>query len=449
MNELLIERDGFLRIARVREGDLTALRVIRDTDKPSPGDIYSGIIRNVSMAQHAVFIDLGTGRNAYLHVRSARALEHYRIGDAIAVEVLRGESGKKGAKVTDEISLTDGNLVVMRGRGYTFSRSTDPDAFYAIHGRIPVYPDLRLMIRSGSLALTPDELQRAMDQLTERFRHLIRRSEQSFEPERLYRDLRYLEELAGDPRAGELMMIHSNDPGLNQILRLMGHTQITEYPPGFHVFHRHGIESAVERLRSKTIPLPAGGTLVIEETEALTAIDVNSGSRPGKGKKLSALELNEAALAAALEQIELRNLAGIIVIDFVAMDRAADGLKLYEAAKTLTREMRPLTKAYPLTELGLMQIARRRQGESVTRLLFGRENTRKLPLSPTYLYKLIRIRLDDPAWAMKRFEISFNPAYQLEQNVIAQLLAADYPEFECRLVTRPDVDPVKVVPVLA
>ncbi len=103
---------------------------------------------------------------------------------------------------------------------------------------------------------------------------------------------------------------------------------------------------------------------------------------------------------------------------------------------------------YPLTELGLLQIARRRQGESVTSLLFGRDSRQKLLVSATYLYKLIRIRLDDEAWDMKRFEVSLNPIYQLEQQAIEKLLAIDYPDLEIRVVTRSDVDLVKVVPVL-
>ena len=448
MKELFIERDGFLRLARVEDGALKALKVIKDTDKPAKGDIYSGIIRNVSISQGAVFIDIGTGKNAYLYIKKIKENQGYHVGNHIAVEVLRAETGRKGAKVTDKISLTNGNLVVMEGKGYSFSKHTKPADFYAIHGKIPHIPGIRFMIRSGSLELSPERFKKDMEQLVQKFQEVCQKADQTVRPQRLYRDLDYLDELLEEVSYGEALLVHSNDELMSEALRERGQTQITDYPLGFHVFHRHGLESAVERLRNKTVLMTDGGSLVIEETEALTAIDVNSGSRRGQGKKINSLELNVAALKLAMEQIELRNLAGIIIIDFITMDDPEDRLKLFQEAKILAQGKKPLTKVYPLTELGLLQIARRRQGESVTSLLFGRDNRQKLLVSASYLYKLIRIRLDDEGWDMKRFEVRLNPAYHLEQHVIEQLLTIDYPNLDIRLVTRSDVDLVKVVPVL-
>ena len=448
MKELFIERDGFLRIARVEDGELKALKVIKDTNKPAKGDIYSGIVRNVSKSQAAAFIDIGTGKNAYLHIKKQKDKDDLKVGDRIAVEILRAEAGRKGAKVTDQVSLTDGNIVVMKGRGYSFSKRTKSAEFYAVHDKLPQIPGIRLMIRSGSLELSPESFQEGLEKLVKEFQAICRKADQSMEPQRLYRDLAYLDELLDGLSDTEPLMIHSNDSLLSEAMRERGQNQITDYPPGFHVFHRHGLESAVERLRNKTVLMADGGSLVIEETEALTAIDVNSGSRQGRGKKINSLELNLAALQLALEQIELRNLAGIIIIDFITMEDAEDRTKLFQAAQNLTKAMKPLTKVYPLTELGLLQIARRRQGESVTSLLFGRDSRQKLLVSASYLYKLIRIRLDDEAWEMNRFEISLNPIYQLEQQAIEKLLAIDYPNYEIRIVTRPDVELVKVVPVL-
>ncbi len=448
MKELFIERDGFLRIARVEDGVLKALKVIKDTDKPAKGDIYSGIIRNVSKSQGAAFIDIGTGKNAYLHMRKTKENQALHVGDSIAVEVLRGETGGKGAKVTDRISLTNGNLVVMKGKGYSFSKHTKPADFYAIHDKISPIPGMRLMIRSESLNLSPERFKKKMEQLVQKFQEICRKADQRVSPKRLYRDLGYLDELLEDVSSDEALLVHSNDTLMSEALRERGQTQITDYPPSFHVFHRHGLESTVERLRNKTLQMPGGGSLVIEETEALIAIDVNSGSHRGQGKKLNSLELNRVALKLALEQIELRNLAGIIIIDFVTMDDPEDGIKLFQEAKSLTQGKKPLTKVYPLTELGLLQIARRRQGESVTSLLFGRDSRQKLLVSATYLYKLIRIRLDDEVWDMNRFEVSLNPIYQLEQQAIEKLLSIDYPDLEIRVVTRSEVDLVKVVPVL-
>ncbi|WFF71599.1 ribonuclease E/G [Proteiniclasticum sp. QWL-01] len=444
MRQLFIERDGFLRIALTQEGAMKALRVLKDPQQPLEGDIYQATIKNVSSAQSAVFVDLGTGRNAYLYVRSPKALGKYHVGDRLPVEILRSQVGKKGAKVTEGVSLTDGDLVVMAGRGHSYSRNLDRSEFERIHGAPPEVPGFHILYRSGSLNIEPHQLNLRVQGVAQRLRQILDQAEQTLVPGRLYRDLGYLEDLLQDG----VDMIHSNDPVISASLRQQGYV-VTEYPDFVHLFASHGLEQAVDRLRHKTVALPGGGTLVIEETEALTAIDVNSAARGSQGHRLSAYELNQTALRASLEQIELRSLSGIIVIDFVAMEREADAQRLWQTASELTESMRPLTKAYPLTELGLMQIARRRRGESVNQFLFSREGTRKVPVSPTYLYKLIRIKLDDPAWSMKQFEITLDPIYTLERQALEQLITQDYPDYQIRWEFRRDVDTVKVVPILS
>ncbi len=447
MKELFIERDGLLRIARVDDGRMRDLRILRDEARPLEGDIWAGIIKNVSRAQQSVFIDIGAQQNAYLNLGRGRKPEDYRVGDVIAVEIQRAGYGRKGAKVTDEISLSQGPLVVMAGKGYGFSRNTDPQAFYALHPEVPGEPGVRVIFRSASLEMDHAALKAHLTELAATFRSIREAAAQAREPRRLYRDTAFLNDLVADLN-GELLLVHSNDEAMSGILRAMGQREITQYPPAFHLFHSHGLEATVERLRLKQLPLAGGGSLVIEETEALVVIDVNSGSRGGPGRSLSPLELNEAALILALDEVRLRNLAGIILIDFVTMPRASDRQILFEKARELTATMRPLTKVYPLTELGLMQIARRRQGESVTSLLFSREDRKKIPVSTTYLYKLIRIRLDDPGWAMDRFDIAVNPVYAREVPVLAELVAADYPHLAIAIKLRPDVETVKVLPVI-
>lgn len=449
MKELFVERDGFLRAALVSGKSLAALRVLKDTQKPEEGDIYKGIIKNVSAAQNAVFIDIGSARNAYLYVREKKALSSYHVGDSLMVEVLRSETGKKGAKVTDRISLTDGYAVVLKGKGHSFSKNLPPARFYEKHASAPSFPGLHLLIRSGSLELEPAEFKEKAVDLAGRFEQILQLSEHKGQPGRIYRHMGLLEDLLSMVARDELLLVHCNDPDLSDFIRSRRpQAQVTQYGAADHVFARHGLESQVDRLRSKMVPIPGGGTLIIEETEALVAIDVNSASRTGKGRQLSAFELNEAALQEALAQVSLRNLSGIIIIDFVSMDREEEGRRLYEKAAELTGRMTPLTKAYPITELGLMQIARRRQGESITRLLFAPDNRKKLAVSTSYLYKLIRIRLDESDWDMKSYRILANPVYGMELKAIETLLKTDYPGFEFHLAVSLEVETVKVMPVL-
>lgn len=163
---------------------------------------------------------------------------------------------------------------------------------------------------------------------------------------------------------------------------------------------------------------------------------------------MDALAVNLEALEEALRQIELRNLSGIIVIDFISMKKARDQDRLYEAALVRVKGMTPLTRVYPLTELGLLQIARRRRGEPLKKTLFMSDSNRKAPVSATYLYKLIRIRLDESGWVMKHYAITTDPVHASEMAAIRELLGIDYPEFSFSYAESYKVDVVEVKPII-
>lgn len=451
MKEVFIERDGFLRAALREDGILKELKVIKDTGKPTEGDIFYGTIKNVSHPQSAVFIDIGTKKNAYLYVTDKTKLPGYHVGDGIVIEILRSESGKKGAKVTDQISLTDGILVVMAGQGHSLSKNVEADRFRTTHPAVIDYPGLHILYRSSSLELEPAELRTKTQELVEEFQLVVNQAGQMTEPGRIFKDRHILDALTKKAATGqhEMLMIHSNDPGITADLKLkFPKAVVHDYPPAAHIFAAHGLENSIERLRNRVVALGGGGTLVIEETEALTAIDVNSGSATTKGNHQGVFELNEEALRTALDEIRLRNLAGIIIIDFVTMKREIDRIRLFETACELTKGLVPLTKVYPITELGLLQIARRRQGESLSRTLFASDHQKKLSVSASYLYKIIRIKLDDPGLAVKNFKISANPAYTYDLKAIETILGQDYPDFSFRIETSYETETVKISPLI-
>ena len=451
MKEVFIERDGFLRAALCEDGKLKELKVIKDTGKPTEGDIFYGTIKNGSHSQNAVFIDIGTKKNAYLYVTDKSKLQGYHVGDGIVIEILRSESGKKGAKVTDNISLTDGILVVMVGQGHSFSKNVDAERFRKIHPVLLDYKGLHLLYRSSSLDLEPSELLAKSQELVEEFQLVQNQAKQMVEPGRIYKDRHILDALTkkATTASQEILMIHSNDPAITADLKLkFPKAVLHEYPAQTHIFAAHGLENSIERLRNRVVALSGGGTLVIEETEALTAIDVNSGSSTIKGNHQGVLELNEEALRTALDEIRLRNLAGIIIIDFVTMKHESDRIRLLEIATELTKGVVPLTKIYPITDLGLMQIARRRHGESLSRTLFASDHQKKLPVSASYLYKLIRIKLDDPGLAYQKFKITANPAYTYELKAIETILGQDYPDFSFRIETSYETETVKISPMI-
>ncbi len=315
---------------------------------------------------------------------------------------------------------------------------------------LPNYPGLHILYRSGSLALSPEEVTAATRELAAEFNSIMNQAGQMGSAGRIFKDRSLLESLLGNAQQtpGEILLIHCTDHAIALDLRAkFPAAKVHEVPESTHLFFAHGLENSIDRLRSRVVALSGGGSLVIEETEALVSIDVNSGSAQTKGRRDGIYELMKKhgeSIGGSPPAESVR----IIIIDFISMKRENDRIRLYEKAIELTKGRTPLTKVYPITELGLMQIARRRQGESLSRTLFASDHQKKLPVSASYLYKLIRIRLDDPNLSMKSFLIAANPIYTYELKAIQTLLAEDYPDFTFRIETSFDTDTVKVSPVL-
>ncbi|MFB0918517.1 MAG: ribonuclease E/G [Clostridiaceae bacterium] len=443
--EMFIEADGILRIIVTKDGEPEHFIVKEGSDKPYSGDIYRGIIKNVNYQDKSVYIDIGTGKNAYMFISKKDGLNTYKIGDRITVEVLREEAGKKGAKVTDRISLTDSYLVAEEGRGIFFSKNLKKSLFSEKFKELKIEFKNKLTIRSAALELDEKQLLTKVKAIEEDFDKILSDAKNRTEPGVIHKSTDELKNLIAK-YGQKLQMVHTNDIFYKDL--------ITEKYPKIHVFYsneqdlfnKFGLELKIDKLRNKKVTLSGGGNIIIEETEALVSIDVNTGSNT-KGMN-NILEVNIAAAREIGRQIKLRNLAGIIICDFVSMNDDDEFKKIKEVLELELKDDIVKSTVYDPTELGLIQIARRRVGKSLSSVIFRTGYSDRLPLFDYYLLKLVEQRIDkllENGALNLNLNIIFNPIYREPvEKFIHKILIEKYEQIRLGVEFSYRVDTVEV-----
>lgn len=362
MLELFIEEDVHRRLVLKRDGQITEC-YIEDRENPArSGDIFLGIIKKKVKALNSVFVDIGLGKNAYLYVTDKGRFEDYREGQSLLVEVLKEEEGSKGAKVTEKVSLGGKYVVLFPGKGFSFSKKIQREAFLERHGSQKPLAGYQVLFREASFLADQGLVREEMETLKTEFDLIFQRAETGVGPRRLYGEISFLDRILRD-RFQELKMIYADSTETVQYLKLNYGLPALVSPDGRRLFDFYGIEAELQKLRDPKVRLKNGGNLVIEQTEAMVVIDINSAKYTGKGDKEStAFHMNLQAVEEIARQIRLRNLSGIILIDFIDMQRPENRAALQKAVDKAFAEDPLFSKSYPLTDLNLMQLTRKKKG---------------------------------------------------------------------------------------
>ena len=393
MIELFIEEDEYRRIAIKDNGVLSECYFEDKNDAVKSGDLILGIIKKKVKALNSVFIDIGLKKNAFLYVQDKTIFSDYKEGQSLLVEVIKEEEGSKGTKVTDKISLGGKYVVIFPGKGISFSKKLDREAFLEKQGSVFAIKGYKVLYREAAMEGPNEEVSREVLKLTAEFDEILKKAETGKGPRRLYGEFSILDRIVRD-RFNELDMVYSES------LETMNYLK-EEYnlPSMLHrgersLFDFYGIEEELLKLRREKVNLKEGGNLVIEETEAMIVIDINSAKFSGKeSKEETALAMNLSAVPEIGRQLRLRNLSGIIMIDFIDMKNLAYRETVMKRMEEELAKDSLFSKCYPLTELNLMQITRKNKGyplrhyiEEECGFCHGRGQT----LRYEYLLKLIR-----------------------------------------------------------
>ena len=373
MKEIFIERrDQLLRIAVKQNNQLIESIVEEKKNNPIIGEIYKARIKNILPAINSIVVDLGLDQEGYMYFSEELKAKGIKKGDEILVEVIKEPINDKGAKLTHKVSIP-GKYVVLNcyRSGIEFSkRIDDKEKKEAILKAIKPLDNASITVRTEGANVSIDALQKEINKLYEQFKEMDKQMKYSLGCKKLYgEDLSLYKLLMNSMGSEQIKVFVDNDRDFNNISSFMNDAEnfkIEKHENYRSLFDFYGIEKELLKLRHNKVNLPCGGYIVIDRTEAMYVIDVNSGKNiKERNFNKTILETNIEAAREIGKQIKVRNLSGIIVIDFIDMrdksQRAAVMAELNESLKSDKGN----TKIFPFTELDLVQIARKRQGKSI------------------------------------------------------------------------------------
>lgn len=373
MKEIFIERrEQLLRIAVKKNNELIESIVEEKKNNPIIGEIYKGRIKNILPAINSIFVDLGLDKEGYMYFSEELKEKGIKKGDEILVEVIKEPINDKGAKLTHKVSIP-GKYIVLNcyKEGIEFSkRIDDQEKKKKILNSIESLDGASITIRTEGANIDIELLKKEIDKLYAQFQNIDKQMKYSLGCKKLYgEDLSLYKLLMNSIGDGSIKVYVDNNEDFENIKNFMSDAEnfkIEKYEGYRSIFDFYGIEKELLKLRHNKVNLPCGGYIVIDRTEAMYVIDVNSGKNiKERNFNKTILETNVEAAREIGKQIKVRNLSGIIVIDFIDMrDKSQKAVVMAELKESLKSDKGNI-KIYPFTELDLVQISRRRQGKSI------------------------------------------------------------------------------------
>lgn len=376
---------GEIRIAIIEKGTLQEYFIELTARGTLVGNLYKGRVLNVVPNLQAAFVSIGLERNAFLHVTevvSPRQSEHRRgeppqirdllqAGYDVLVQVIRDGIGEKGPSVSMDISIAGRNLVLTPrspklGVSKRIADPAEREALRAALGQITLPPGLGFIVRTAGADQNPQELVRDADYLTRVWNLIVQRAKAAQPPALIYQEsdlvIRTIRDLVGPEIKAILIdsptvFSRTHDFFQAAMPRYLG--RLVPYKQDEPLFYHARIEEQIEALYHRMITLPSGGWLKIEQTEALTAIDVNSGKFKGTSSAEElAYRTNMEAAREIPRYLRLLDIGGVIAIDFIDMRDLRHRLSVERALREEARNDRAKTTILRLSRLGMIEMAR-------------------------------------------------------------------------------------------
>ncbi len=445
-SELIINAAPWETRVALMENDLVVeFHVERQAERGYVGNIYKGRVVRVLPGMQAAFVDIGLERTAFLYVTdvydhlsefeimlgrteyeetgNARcqpddehplhySLPPFRIeellheGQEILLQVAKEPMGSKGARVTSHISLPGRHLVLMPTMNHIgiSRRIEDEDERHRLKTTIEeLRPNgLGFIARTASEGLSPEDLRAEMDFLLKLWEKIQKKAASLPVPSLVYEDLDVTLRAVRDLFTGDVKRLIVDSPeAYNRILdfvdtfahHLKPHVEIYDQP--MPIFDAYGIEMEMARAMGKKVWLKSGGYIIIEGTEALTAIDVNTGRFVGKRHlEDTILKTNLEAAKEIAYQLRLRNIGGLIIIDFIDMENPASRDAVFNTLKEAINKDKCKTNILRMSELGLIQMTRKRNRDGLRSVLcepcFYCDGAGELKSKRTVCYEIFR-----------------------------------------------------------
>ncbi|HBQ18996.1 MAG TPA: Rne/Rng family ribonuclease [Myxococcales bacterium] len=477
---------GETRVALIEDGILAELYVERERDRSPVGSIYLGKVTRVLPGMQAAFVDIGLDRAAFLHVedvipttdldrlankddddngndnsngaakkkrgrvtRKTPIRDVLKEGQQIVVQVSKGPISTKGARVTSHVSLPGRYVVYMPtiehvGVSKRIGNDRERRRLREVIDSCKP-PSGGLIVRTVAAGLTKGGLKADVGYLVKTWDDILEKQKKLRRaPTSLYAELDIVCRTARDMFTESVRKIIIDDAEEYGRLKKFVEDFMPEragdvelYEGGDPIMDAFGLEDEIARALSRKVPLPSGGYLIIDQAEALTAIDVNTGRFTGKGKDVeeTIFQTNLEAVKEIGYQLRFRNIGGLIVLDFIDMERSSHREKVYRALLKELKKDKSKTTAVRISELGLVEMTRKRTRESLGRTLyepcFFCDGTGQLMSKTTVCHEILRqIRREKDSLPGFKVVVNAHPAicdmFQREEKKALQRASARY-----------------------
>jgi ribonuclease G len=375
-----------VRVAELRSGKLFDFDIERDARLL--GNIYKGRVENIIPGMDAAFVDIGCRRNALLYIGDVKGSERgstitqlLKTRQEVLVQVARPPVGTKGARVTTRLSLPGRYAILVAGSETIGVSKRIPSE--EERGRLRRIADkLRpfdhgIIIRTEAEGANESAVAADISNLVKQLADVAENGRDAAAPSIVHEDLGLLGRIARDRIGDDVSAIYIDSKSVMELFvtQLRSFAPLLEKVVTFYneqtpIFEKFGVAKDIETAMQRRVPLSSGGSLVIDEAEALTAIDVNTGSFVGRrGLNETVLATNLEAVTEIARQVRFRDLGGMVVIDFIDMERTKDRVKVLNALEVALKEDRGRSRIVQISPSGLVEMTRRREGQSLLKQL--------------------------------------------------------------------------------
>ncbi|MFH1498761.1 MAG: Rne/Rng family ribonuclease [Verrucomicrobiota bacterium] len=413
--ELIINAEPLeKRVALLVDGVLEKFEIERESDNRMVGGIYKGRVKNLDPGLKAAFVDIGYSKNAFLHywdmlpAATDSSIEVVRVnkrknapprpaeptvkdipgmyppGSEIVIQVTKGPIGTKGPRTTTNLSLPGRYLVLMPfsdqcGISRKIEDPKERQRLKQMLNELTIPEGMGVIVRTAGEGKKSRYFVRDLHLLLQTWKTIQEKMQSERAPACLYQEPDLVERTVRDFLTEEVDRVlidntddHARTQNLVGQISKRSRSKIALYKDNIPIFERFNIERQIEQTYQRKVGLPSGGEIIIDETEALIAIDVNTGSHKNRGgdEKNTLYAVNLEAAVEAARQIRLRNLGGLIIIDFIDMKERRHRNGVYEKLCEAMSEDKAKNHILPISQLGILQMTRQRQQESLTSNLY-------------------------------------------------------------------------------
>jgi ribonuclease G len=385
MSELIINKNkekSSIEIGVLEENNISEFYVYEGKKESIIGNIYCGIVQNVVDGMQAAFVDIGIEKNTFISIKDAlpkvdvakeelvidkNMSEILKKGDKLLVQVRKEPSEEKGARISTHVTLPGNYIVLMPNTNIiTISQKiTDENECSRLKKIVGEYlpKGFGAIIRTDAENIAPNVLKVDIKEIEKKWNEIKEKYKEMQEYGIIYDDHDITLKVARDMINQNTEKIYTNDEEIYKKMQEIANIKEkkVEFLNVENIFEKFGIWGKVEKIGDRKVWLKCGGYIAIDKTEALTAIDVNSGKYVGDNNlEQTALSVNTEAATEIMKQIRLKDIGGIVIIDYIDLETKEDQLKIIETMKKEAKKDRSKIDIKGYTKLNLVELTRKK-----------------------------------------------------------------------------------------